>query len=67
MRLRFFAPFLTGPGCHPAYYRIGTGSRSRVKRLGYGVDKPPPFSAEDKEEVEVYLYSPSGPSWSDIG
>jgi hypothetical protein len=27
----------------------------------------PPSSAEVKERVELYLYSPSGPSWPDIG
>jgi hypothetical protein len=34
-----------------------------VKRPGRGVDHPPPFSAEVKETVELYLYSPSGTSW----
>ena len=38
-----------------------------VKRLGRGVDHPPPSSAEVKERVELYLYSPSGPSWTVIG
>ena len=28
-----------------------------------GVDLPPPTSAKVKERVELYLYSPSGPSW----
>ena len=34
-----------------------------VKRPGRGVDHPPPFSAEVKERIELYLYSPSGTSW----
>jgi hypothetical protein len=34
-----------------------------VKRLGRGVDHPPPSSAKVKERVELYLYSPFGPSW----
>ena len=34
-----------------------------VKRPGRGVDHLPPSSAEVKETVELYLYSPSGPSW----
>jgi hypothetical protein len=34
-----------------------------VKRPGRGVDHPPSSSAEDKERVKLYLYSPSGPSW----
>jgi hypothetical protein len=33
---------------------------------GSGVDHPPPSSAEVKERVELYLCSPSGPSWSVI-
>jgi hypothetical protein len=33
-----------------------------VKQLGRGVDHPPPSSAKVKERVELYLYSPSGPS-----
>ena len=39
----------------------------RVKRTGRGVDHPPPSSAEVKERVELYLYSPSGPSWPVLG
>ena len=35
-----------------------------VKRPGRGVDHPPLSSAEVKERVELYLYSPSGSSWS---
>jgi hypothetical protein len=34
-----------------------------VKRPGRGVDHPPSSSAGVKERVELYLYSPSGPSW----
>ena len=34
-----------------------------VKRSGRGVNHPPQSSAEIKERVELYLYSPSGPSW----
>jgi hypothetical protein len=40
---------------------MGTGSFPGVKRPGRGVDHPP--SAEVKERVELYIYSPSGPSW----
>jgi len=36
---------------------------SRVKRPGRGLDHPHPYSAEVKERVKLYLYSPSGPSW----
>jgi hypothetical protein len=60
---RFFVAIQTGPGAHPASYTMGTG----LKRLGHGVDHPPQSSAEVKERVELYLYSPSGPSWPILG
>ena len=34
-----------------------------VKRPDSGIDHPQPSSAEVKERVELYPYSPSGPSW----
>jgi hypothetical protein len=37
------------------------------KAPGRGVNHPPPPNAEIKERVELYLYSPSGPSWNVIG
>jgi len=45
----------------------GTLAFVRVKRLGRGVDHPPLPNAEVKERVELYLYSPSGPSWPVLG
>ena len=53
----------TGTEAHSASYTVGTGSFSEVKRPGCGVDHPPPSSAEVKERVELYLYSPYMPSW----
>ena len=38
-----------------------------VKRPGRGVDHPHASSAEVKERVELYLYSPTGPSWPVLG
>jgi len=38
---------------------LGTGSFPGVKRPGRGVNHPPPPSAEVKEGVKLYLYSPS--------
>ena len=38
-----------------------------VKRPGRGADHPPSSSVEVKERVELYLYSPSGPSWPVLG
>jgi hypothetical protein len=34
-----------------------------VKPQEHGVNRPSPSSAVVKERVELYLYSPSGPSW----
>jgi len=59
---RFSAPVQTGLEAHPASYIMGTGSFLGVKRPGRGVDHPTPPSAEVKERVELYLYSPSGSS-----
>ena len=63
MGARFSAPVQTGPGTHPVSYKVGTRSFLGVKQPGHGVDHPPPSSAEVKERVELYLYSPYGPSW----
>jgi hypothetical protein len=64
---RFSTPVLTGPAAHPASYTIGTGfSLAGVKRQGRGCP-PTPFSAEVKEKVHLYLYSPSGPSRPALG
>ena len=38
-----------------------------VKRPGRGVDHQPPSSAEVKERVELYFFSPFGPSWPVLG
>ena len=46
---------------------MGTVSFPGVKRLGRGVDHPPPTSAELKERVQLYLYSPLGPSSPVLG
>jgi len=60
---RFSALVQTSSEAHPASDTMGTGSFPGVKRLGRGIDHPPPSSAEIKDRVEIYLYSPSGPSW----
>jgi hypothetical protein len=65
--VRFSAPIQTGPGAHPASYTMGTRSFSGVKRSVRGVDHPLPSSTEVKERVELYIYSPSGPSWPVLG
>jgi hypothetical protein len=39
----------------------------RIRRPGRGVEHPPPSSADVKERVELYPYSPSGTSGPVIG
>ena len=43
------------------------GLSQGVKRPGRGADQPPPSKFRGQERVELYLYSPSGPSWPVIG
>jgi hypothetical protein len=61
--VRFSTPIQTGPETHTASYTMGTSSFPGVKRPGRDIDHPPPYSAGVKERVELYLCSPSGPSW----
>jgi hypothetical protein len=64
---RFSATVQIGPGAHPASHTMGTGYLPGVKRPERGVDHPSPSSAEVKERVELYLYSPFGLSWPVLG
>ena len=64
---RYFTLIQTRRGANPASYTMGTGSFPGVKEPGRGVDHPLPSSAGFKERVEIYLYSPSGPSWPVLG
>jgi len=61
---RFSASVQTGPGAHPASYTVDTESFPEVKWTGRGLDHLPPSRAEVEERVELYIYSPFGPSWS---
>ena len=64
---RFSALVQTGPAAHPTSCTMGTGSFPGVKRTGRGPDHPPTSKRRGHERVELYLYSPSGPSWPVIG
>jgi hypothetical protein len=62
-----FAPVQTVPGTRAASYTMGTGSFPRLKQLGRGVNHPLPSSTAVKERVDLFLYSPFGPSWPVLG
>ena len=63
----FSAPVQTGPGAYPASCTMSTRFFPEVKRTGYGADHSPHLSAEVLNRVQLYLYSPFGPSWPVIG
>jgi len=46
---------------------MDTGFFPGVKRPGRGVDHPLPPSVKVKERVDLYIYSPFGPSWPYLG
>jgi hypothetical protein len=60
---RFSASVQNDPGIHPASCTMSTGSLPGVKQPERGINHPPTASEEVKERAELYLYSPSGPSW----
>jgi hypothetical protein len=62
-----YSACITGPGAHPASCTMGTGSFPGVKRPGRGADHTPRSKCRGHDRVELYLYSPSGPSWPVIG
>ena len=68
MGTRFSAPVQTGPGIPPNLlyngYRVSFPGEKWPRR---GVDHPPPSRAEVKGRVELYFYSPSGPSCPVLG
>jgi hypothetical protein len=64
---RFSATVQNGPEVHPAPYKMNTGPFPGVKRPERGADDPLPSSEEVKERPELYLFSPSGHSWSVLG
>jgi hypothetical protein len=64
---RFSAPVQTGPGAHPASNTMGAGSFRGAKATGAWRGPTTSSSAEVKERVGLYLYSPSGPSWPVLG
>jgi hypothetical protein len=58
------------PGAHTTSSTVSTGSFYRgegVKQPGRCVDNPSTSDAVSTERVELYLYSPSWPSWLVLG
>jgi hypothetical protein len=49
---------------HPASYTLSARYFPGVKRPVRGVDNPLTSGAEVKDKVELYPYSPSGPTWT---
>ena len=47
--------------CIPGLFPAGKGEG------GVALTTPPPSSGEVKERVDLYFYSPSGPSWPALG
>jgi hypothetical protein len=59
----FFASVQIGPGAYPTSYTIISDFFPGVKRPGRDVNHPPPPPrAEVKGRVELYMFSPCGPS-----
>jgi hypothetical protein len=56
----FFAHVQTGPGAHPSFCTMGTGSFPGVKQPGRGADHPLPSSAEVENEWSYTSTPPLG-------
>jgi hypothetical protein len=61
-----FAPVQTHPGGPTASYTVRRGSFPGIKRTGCRVNHTPPSGVEVTENVDLYPYTPSVPSWQVI-
>jgi hypothetical protein len=52
---RFSASVQTGPGAHPAFYTLGTGSFPGAKGSGFGVDHSPHLAPMLKKSRSIPL------------
>jgi len=59
---RYTAFFQNDPVANSSSYTMNTESFPRVKRPGRGVNHPAPSTAEFKEIIELYFYTPSLPT-----
>ena len=65
---RFSLLVENGSEANPAFCTIDTVSLfPAVKRPVHVVNHPPTSAAHLKQRAEIYLYSPSGPSWPVVG
>jgi hypothetical protein len=60
---KYSTPIQTGPEAHQDSYISGTVPYTGSEWPAYGVNHPYPSTTEVIERVELYLYSPSVPSW----
>ena len=67
MRARISAPVHTGPERTELSIKWVPDLFPGVKRQGGVLNHSPPYSVEVKGRVELYLYSPSKPSWPLLG
>jgi hypothetical protein len=68
MAAKYTGPVQTGPEDQPASCKMGTGSSfPGVKRPGRSVDHRPPYRAEVKESVKLYLQLTPVPTWHVTG
>jgi hypothetical protein len=66
--VKIFLLVQTGTGAYPSLvYNLYWVSFLGVKRPGRGVNQSLQSSAEVKESVELYLFSPLGYSWPIVG
>ena len=69
-RRRHYFPgqYRRGPEAQPASSTMTNEvSFPEIQQPGRGDGHPPPSSADIKDPVELYLYSPSQPAWTDAG
>ena len=64
---KFFAPVQTGPAAQTSLLNNGYRVSAGGKAAGAWRCTPTPSRTEVKDGVELYLYSPSEPSWPVLG
>jgi len=67
VKVKYSTPVKTGPGAHPATYRMGKVSSPGAKQPGLDANPPPSSNAKIKDRIELFIYSPSEPTWPVLG